>query len=154
MRILRYFSAVFGISFFLLIGFDGHAKLGESSSEIETDREIMSGVHKGIRHAGGHRVHEMTAQGSNVREFVAPNGVVFGVACDGISTYHCTELLGSYKDEYSAAAQDAPRRNGSRSRSVQTSHAIIHTWGHMRNLHFTACDPSLVPSGVSCDDVK
>jgi hypothetical protein len=46
------------------------------------------------------------------------------------------------------------RQHGRRSRSIRTDRVVVEHGGHMRSLTGRAYDPSLVPSGVSPEEIQ
>jgi hypothetical protein len=130
------------------------AGLGERAGVIEADRKVLAAEPRATVAREGYTVERMASAANEVREFVSPSGVVFGVAWDGIAHPDLTRLLASYAPEYrQAAARPSPpgRRRG---RVVRTDRLVVETWGHMRSLHGRAWVPELVPSGVSADAIR
>lgn len=82
----------------------------------------------------GYTVHEIESDASSVREYMAPSGVVFGIAWNGLIHPDLTPLLGSYAVEYRAALKQTPRKPGRRRHQVKSERVIVEKWGHMRNL--------------------
>jgi uncharacterized protein DUF2844 len=130
------------------------ATLGGSADSVETDRKVLSAVHRGITARAGYTVHEVTSDANVVREYVSSSGVVFGIAWNGLSHPDLTPLLGSYADEYRQALRQTPHKPGRRSLQVKANRVVVEKWGHMRNLQGRAYDPALIPKGVSVDEIK
>jgi len=102
--------------------------------------------------AGSYEIHEMvTPQGTTVREFASRSGKVFAVAWKGPFKPDLRQTLGSYFETYRAA----PRAAGStRSHaSVVERDLVVHALGHMRSFSGLAYVPSLVPPGVSPNEL-
>jgi len=130
------------------------ATLGGSVDSIETDRKILAAARGGVTAAGGYSVHEILQDGTAVREYVSPSGVVFGIAWNGLTHPDLTQLLGSYLPQYEEALQRTPRQPGRRSLLVKASDVVVEKWGHMRSLQGRAYSPGLIPPGVSVEDIK
>ncbi len=128
------------------------AVLGESLDSLAADRQRLQGeVHSSAR--DGFSVHEITsANGTVVRQYAAPSGVVFGVSWQGPFVPNLSQLLGAYFPEYQRAVQSAVRRRGPL--SVRTDHLVIQAGGHMRALHGRVYVPQLVPTSVSAEVVR
>jgi hypothetical protein len=92
----------------------------------------------------GHDVHQITAAGGTlVREFVAPSGLVFGVAWEGPNMPDLEALLGSHY----AAFRQAVIASGRRRAAVvlRTGDLVVESGGHMRAFRGRAYLPELVP---------
>jgi len=130
------------------------ATLGEPADSVATDRKALSAVRKATTAGSRYTVQEVESDSTIVREYVAPSGVVFGIAWNGLVHPDLTLLLGSYASEYNDALQRTPRKKGLRRLQVKAERVVVEKWGHMRNLQGRAYDPSLIPSGVSVDEIK
>lgn len=130
------------------------ATLGESVKTVESDRKALSGV-RGATSAGeGYTVQEFESNATTVREYVSPDGIVFGLAWKGLVEPDLTQLLGNYAEEYQQAVREAPHRRGSRRSRVKTDQIVVEKWGHMRSLQGRAYVPDLIPSGVSVNEIR
>jgi hypothetical protein len=89
-----------------------------------------------------------------VREFLTPQGTVFGVAWNGLTTPDLSQLLGSHYDEYQAEAAKSRSPGHRNSHAVRTEKLVVEASGHMRDQRGRAYLPGEVPSGVSLDDIK
>jgi hypothetical protein len=128
------------------------AALGGNLSSIEDDQLKMKGT---LRTTVGERytVHEIqTSQGTLVREYVAPSGVVFAVSWRGPKMPDLRQTLGNYFTQFT----DAPR-------PVHPNHAhfaisepnlVLQSSGHMRAYFGRAYDPQLLPANVPVTDIQ
>jgi hypothetical protein len=134
------------------------ATLGESVDSIESDRKMLSPAKvtsKPISTASAnYTVYQIEYDGTTVREYVSPSGIVFGIAWNGLVNPDLTPLLGTYASEYHEALKQLPRKYGERHLEVKTPHVIVQKWGHMRNLQGRAYVPDLIPAGVSIHEIK
>jgi len=130
------------------------ATLGESSDSISHDKKVLSAVQRSRTVLNGYTVHEIDSAPNVVREYVSASGIVFGIAWQGLIHPDLTRLLGSYAGQYQEALLQTPRIRGSRRLQVKSSGVIVEKWGHMRNLQGRAYVPSLIPPGVSVDEIK
>ena len=145
-----------GLSVALLaIAQQTQAALGESADSVESDRKALSAVKHATTVRNGYTVQEFALDGTLVREYVSPSGIVFGIAWNGLTYPDLTPLLGSYASEYQAALRQTPRRPGLRRHQVvKTDRVVVEKWGHMRNLQGRAYAPALIPPGVNIDAIK
>src|SRR5580765_6849497 len=93
------------------------ASLGGSLPTIESDRAHMKSALVRITRADGYTVHEtLSPTGTTVREYVGPDGIVFGVSWDGQFPPDFRQLLGNYFDQYRNAVQTTTRARKARGR--------------------------------------
>ena len=130
------------------------AILGESAASIESDRNVLSAVERAKAVHDAFTVQEIQSGSTTVREYISPSGVVFGVAWNGLMRPDLTQLLGSYANEYREALRRIPHNRGRSRLQVETSRVVVQQWGHMRNLQGRAYVPSLIPLGVSVDEIR
>ncbi len=128
------------------------AVLGESLDSLAADQQRLQGeAHSTTR--DGFSIHEITsANGTVVRQYAAPSGVVFAVSWQGPFVPDLSQLLGAYFPEYQRAVQSAVRRRGPL--SVRTDHLVVETGGHMRALHGRVYVPDLMPPSVAQEVVR
>ena len=130
------------------------ATLGESVESISSDGKVLSAMQRSTTVLNGYTVHEIESASTIVREYVSTSGMVFGIAWKGLIHPDLTQLLGSYSGEYQEALRQTQRIKGSRRLQVKTSGVVVEKWGHMRNLQGRAYVLSLIPPGVSVDEIK
>lgn len=99
-------------------------------------------------------VREVTSDANIVREYISPSGIIFAFAWNGLSHPDLTSQLGSYAGEYQKALRQSPGQKGKRHSQVKGNRVIVEKWGHMRNMQGRAYIPSLIPTGVSIDEIK
>jgi Protein of unknown function (DUF2844) len=128
------------------------AALGGDTASVLADRDQIEGsVH--ITATASYSVHEITTSfGMTVREYLAPDGKVFGLAWRGPSMPDLRQFLGSYYSQYLQAAS-APHA-GHRHLSVELPALVVHSGGRMRAFAGRAWAPDLIPQNVSADDIK
>ncbi|MGA2518343.1 MAG: DUF2844 domain-containing protein [Thermodesulfobacteriota bacterium] len=134
------------------------AALGESVESIESDGKMLSAVKvtsKPMSTArANYTIYQLEYDGTTVREYASPSGIVFGIAWNGLVNPDLTALLGTYASEYHEALKQTPRKYGERHLEVKAPHVIVQKWGHMRNLQGRAYAPDLIPAGVNVDEIK
>lgn len=130
------------------------AALGEPESSVSLDQQILRGADRQeVRQ--GYKLHQITAaDGSVVKEFVSPAGVVFGVAWQASHMPNLQQLLGSHMAELQVAMQSMTHQPGRRPLIVRTDKLVFVSGGHMRALHGYAYVPGLVPGNVSAEAVQ
>ncbi len=133
------------------------ASLGGDLSSVESDRMKIapSSTTSAVQHDSC-SVQEITeASGTVVREYLTPAGRVFGVAWQGPFTPDMHQILGAYFDRYSSAANEARSGYlGHRPLDIREPNLVVQSAGHMRAFSGRAYDPTLLPEGVSPNDVR
>ncbi len=131
------------------------AVLGAAVASVQEDQLRLAGTRTQSVHAY-HQVHDIVmADGSRIREFVSPSGVVFAVSWDTRFKPDLQALLGTYHAEYDAEAREALRRPGIR-RQLSFKHAdlVLETSGHLNHFSGRAWVPSLTPGGLAGDALR
>ena len=142
---------------FLVLGSPATAlgELGGTLDSIQADQQRMRAEAQ-IQPSQDYTVHEIKAPtGTVVREYVSSSGRVFGVAWQGPFVPDLRQLLGSYFEQYSRAAQaQRASRVGRQPLNIQEEGLVVQTSGHMRAYAGRAYDPGLLPSGVSANVIR
>lgn len=126
--------------------------MGEyAGSVVAEQRHLHAQVRETVRR--GYSMMQLSSEdGLTVREYVAPGGLVFGVAWRGPTMPDLRELLGSYFDQVEQAAQSRLQRRGPM--VVRTKNFVFVSGGHMRSFHGIAYAPNLLPAGVTAEVVR
>jgi len=125
--------------------------LGSSVASISTDQARMKGSIR-ISQAAGYSVHEIQSpMGTSVREYVSPDGKVFGVAWNGPAHPDLQQLLGPYFDTY---VQAAKKRTAHGARRIQVPGLVVELSGHQRAFLGRAYVPEMVPTNVRTETIK
>jgi hypothetical protein len=107
-----------------------------------------------VTNAQGYKFHQITSpNGAVVREYVSPEGKVFGIAWKSPFIPNLQQLLGSYSTQVQQAAQSQTRRRGGPF-VVRTNDFVFVSGGHMQSFHGLAYVPSLLPQNVSAEVVR
>ncbi|WP_429301078.1 DUF2844 domain-containing protein [Paraburkholderia sp. GAS199] len=131
--------------------FAAHATLGQNVSTIDGDQSRMRAVARFAMTQSAYSVHEMTMpSGTLVREYVAPNGIVFGVAWEGPTLPDLKSMLGVSFDQYVSATQT---RRGT-PLAVSSDGLVIYSGGHLRSFAGHAYLPPAVPAGVDVSVIQ
>jgi hypothetical protein len=131
------------------------AVLGEYESSVSLDQQALGGERRELARQG-YKVHQITTlDGTVVKEFVSPAGVVFGVNWQGAHLPDLQQLLGpSHMAELEQATQSRTRRHSGGPLIVRTDKLVFVSGGHMRSFHGYAYVPSLVPTHVAAEVVE
>jgi hypothetical protein len=129
------------------------AVLGEYESSVSVDQQFLKGEDR-QQPRPGYKLHQITAlNGVTVREYVSPDGKVFGVAWSGQFAPNMQQLLGSYFPDLDQAARSQVRRRGG-PLVVRTDRLVLVSAGHLRSFRGHAYVPSLLPNNVSAEVVR
>lgn len=131
------------------------ASLGGNLDSLQADRTKLNASVR-LTEARSYSVHEMTTpQGTVIREYVSPEGRVFGVAWQGPFLPDLHQLLGTYFSHFSAAARKEHEAHvGRRFLVIHDSNLVVETGGRMLSYVGRAFDPSLLPQGVTSDEIR
>ena len=116
-----------------------------------------SGAASSASASASYTVRETTlGNGTVVREYLAADGTVFGVAWRGPQMPDLNEMLGSYFPQYVAGVKAArAARGGARGPvAVDQSSLVVQSGGHMGSFTGRAWLPPALPAGVSGFDIK
>ena len=131
--------------------YSAFAALGGDVTSIQADQAHMRAQRRVIQNAA-YTVHEIQSESTTVvREFVSPDGKVFGISWQGPSRPDLQEMLGNYYSEF-AAARPTRRMHGPV--TIRTQNLVIQSGGHMRALTGRAYVPAMVPAEVRLEDIK
>ncbi|WP_429324689.1 DUF2844 domain-containing protein [Paraburkholderia sp. GAS348] len=127
------------------LSFAAHATLGQNASTVDSDLTRLHAVAHTSTTQSAYSVHLITMpSGTLVREYVAPNGIVFGVAWQGPTLPDLKSMLGTSFDQYVAAT--ATRRGTPL--AVSNNDLVVFSGGHLRAFAGHAYLPQAVPAGV------
>jgi hypothetical protein len=131
------------------------AELGGFVDTVQVDQAKMKATVK-VTQAKSYAIHEMKAPtGTVVREYVSPEGRVFGVAWQGPFLPDLPQILGSYFQQYSTAVQAEHRTYaGHRPVDIQQPRLVVQGGGHMLGHFGRAFVPDMLPEGVSIDAIR
>jgi hypothetical protein len=128
------------------------ATLGETEASIATERQLASASIKETM-LGSYRVHEIQQpSGTVIREYAGLDGKVFAVTWRGPFSPNLRQTLGSFFDQYVAAAPAG--RQDRNHIQVHESNLVVQVGGHMRAYSGRAYLPQALPSGVTPGDLE
>ena len=129
------------------------AVLGEDESSVSLDQEYMRGEIRAEAHQG-YRLHQITCpNGAAVREYVSPEGKVFGISWQAPFMPNLQQLLGSYFTYVQEITRSQVRRRGG-PLVVRKNDFVFVVGGHMRSFHGHAYILGLLPPNVSAEVVQ
>jgi hypothetical protein len=142
----------------LVLPFRAAAALGGDVTSVEADQQQMK-AKRAVQASAKYSVHEITTPyGTVVREYVGPDGKVFGVAWRGPFLPNFQQLLGDSYGTFAQAAQDArsaqPRRSRNAPLAVQKPDLVVRSTGHMRAYVGQAYIPGMIPQGVDVQEIR
>jgi hypothetical protein len=128
------------------------AMLGQPAASVLADQQHMNAQRYTMAN-GGYVVQQLeAADGTVVREYVSPDGMVFGVTWQGAKVPDLAQLLGDFFPVYQAALQVPVRRRGPM--VVHTEALVVEMSGHMRAFSGRAYLPGLVPSALAPEVIQ
>jgi hypothetical protein len=128
------------------------ATLGEVESSVAAEPQLAGASIKETMR-GSYRVHEIQQpSGTVIREYAGLDGKVFAVTWHGPFTVNLRQTLGSYFDQYVAAAPAG--RQDRNHVQVHASNLVVQVGGHMRAYSGRAYLPQALPSGVAAGDLE
>ncbi len=123
------------------------AVLGQRVTSVQSDRARLRGELRAVERQG-YSVQQITAaDGTVIKEYVSPAGMVFGVSWQGPAMPDLSDLLGAYFPEFQKASGTATRRH--RAVAVKTDQVVVESGGHLRAFHGIAYVPGLLPSNLT-----
>ena len=132
-----------------------HAVLGGDIASVLDDRARVKGIRLEAATAPLQvRTHSITlSDGSIIREFVSPAGVVFAVTWSTRLKPDLSALLGAHAATYAAATRDAMQTVPGirRQFALRRGDLVVQSVGHLNSFVGKAYLRSLVPSGVDVD---
>ncbi len=148
-------ALVIGATGVVATALPARAALGGDVSTIQADQLHMQGSRRAIV-AESYTVHEIQgANGTVVREYASPGGIVFAVAWHGPWMPDLRQIMGSYYEQYSQGVQ-AQRSGqlGRRSVMIQEPGLIVQSGGHPRSFAGRAYIPAMLPTSLRAEDIQ
>jgi hypothetical protein len=128
------------------------AVLGEYEGSVSFDRQVLRGEMREEVHTGYNLHQIITSNGAVIREYVSPEGKVFGISWHARFIPNLPQLLGSYFPRVQQAAQAKVQRAGPL--VIQTADFVYFSSGRMMNYHGSAYVPGLLPKNVTAEVVR
>ena len=125
---------------------EARAALGLWQDSVAADAQALKG-NLTTKQMPGYTVQQITrTDGTVLREFVSPEGRVFGIGWQGPTMPNFPQLLGPSYVAFQQATQSVRRRGPL---SVHAGQLVVETGGHLRAFHVRAYLADLLPSGIS-----
>jgi len=135
------------------VAMPGFAALGGGEESVTADQASFHATRTEMSERGAYRLHEMSrGDGTLVREYVNPQGKVFGVSWSGPVLPDLSQLLGSSFAEFQTSVHSKPGRR--RAAAVHNSDLVVESTGHPRAFYGRAYLNSMLPGGVTQDVVQ
>ena len=101
-------------------------------------------------------VHEISSGAQTVHEYVSRQGQVFAVTWQGAVRPNMRQLLGEYFGRFQSAAVVAHQQNPGQHRQFHLARPdlVIVSSGRLRNFRGIAYLPTLMPAGVTADQLQ
>ncbi len=129
------------------------AALGADAGSVPGDAAHLKAQSHGVNSLAGYNIEEMQIpSGTVVKEYVSQNGKVFAVSWRGPTVPDLRQLLGSYFEQYTAAASEPHMSH--RSLTVRREDLVVQSSGRMRAFFGRAYVPSLLPPGFQLQDIQ
>jgi hypothetical protein len=141
---------ILGVLLILTLGaVPAWAVLGQYESSVSLDQQYLRSEDS-VQAFQGYKVHQLTsANGTVIREYVSPQGLVFGVTWRGHFMPNLQQLLGTYVTELQQGQRTQVVRR--RAVTIQGDDFVFSSVGHLRSFRGRAYVPSLVPSNVAVE---
>jgi hypothetical protein len=128
------------------------AALGEYEGSVGLDQQVLRGEMSEEVHTGFKFHQIITSDGAVIREYVSPEGKVFGISWHARFIPNLPQLLGSYFPRVQQAAQSRVQRR--EPLAINTTDFVYFSTGRMMNYHGSAYVPGLLPKNVSAGVVR
>jgi hypothetical protein len=130
------------------------AGLGQPEASVTSDQLHMKSEHR-VQDLQAYKVHELAnTEGAVVREYVSPDGTVFGITWQGRSTPDMNQLLGNYVNNFQTATRDQTQIRQRRGIAIRTSDFVYSNFCRLGVCSGSAYAPKLLPSNVSVEVMR
>jgi len=128
------------------------AALGGDVSSVNSDVQVLGGQHVMVAKVG-YNLHQITRpDGSVIKEFASPAGVVFGISWQGHFVPNLQQLLGTYMTNFQQGQRVQVVRR--RAITIEGDNFVFSSMGHMRSFRGRAYVPGLVPASLTAEVVQ
>jgi Protein of unknown function (DUF2844) len=152
---MRFAKAILSTLLVLALGrMPALAGLGQPEASVTSDQLHMKSEHR-VQDFQAYRVHELAnTEGAVVREYVTPEGTVFGVTWQGRSTPDMNQLLGNYTNNFQTATRDQTQIRQRRGITIRMNDFVYTNFCRMGTCSGSAYVPKLLPSNVSTEVMR
>lgn len=120
----------------------------------ERVENLQASGQKKLSQQSGYTIQESDVNGTAVKEFILPSGIVFAITWRGIKHPDLSSVLGTYNTEFEKLKSQKVKALGRAPIHVQSSKVSVKMSGHMRDVHGEVYDPTLLPADFSIQDLK
>jgi hypothetical protein len=135
----------------MLFTLPASAALGGDATSVTNDQIRMQATLRSTKNQG-YAMHELTSPSGTVREYLTPQGKVFGIAWQGPFRPDFQQLLGTYFQQFIDAGKNHRRGNGPL--VLEQPGLVVYSGGYMRAFFGKAYVPDMLPQGVTADAIK
>jgi Protein of unknown function (DUF2844) len=130
------------------------ASLGGDVTSVQADQaKLQASLQTSSKN--GYEIHEMRAQNNVVVREYESGGKVFGVAWQGPTRPDLQQLLGTYFQQFTQAAQAQKAQRKARGPlTINEPGLVVQMAGHMRSFVGRAYVPGMLPSGVQAQEIQ
>ena len=147
-------SAFAAVVVLVLASAHAWATLGQSEATVTSDR-LQLNSREQVQTFDSYTVHQLTTDaGQTVKEFVSPQGIVFGVSWQGRSVPYMTQLLGTYVNNLQTATAAQKRILPRRGIAVTTNDFVYSNFCRMQMCSGQAYVVSILPRNVSAGAIR
>jgi hypothetical protein len=152
---MNYAKAILSAVLVLALGsMPAWAGLGQPEASVTSDQLHMKSEHR-VQDFQAYKVHELAnTEGAVVREYVSPDGTVFGITWQGRSTPDMNQLLGNYVNNFQTATRDQTQIRQRRGITIRTNDFVYSNFCRMGVCSGSAYAPKLLPSNVSAEVMR
>jgi hypothetical protein len=152
---MNYAKAILSAVLVLALGsMPAWAGLGQPEASVTSDQLHMKSEHR-VQDFQAYKVHELAnTEGAVVREYVSPDGTVFGITWQGRSTPDMNQLLGNYVNNFQTATRDQTQIRQRRGIAIRTNDFVYSNFCRMGVCSGSAYAPKLLPSNVSAEVMR
>jgi hypothetical protein len=152
---MSYAKAILSAVLVLALGsMPAWAGLGQPEASVTSDQLHMKSEHR-VQDFQAYKVHELAnTEGAVVREYVSPEGTVFGISWQGRSTPDMNQLLGNYVNNFQTATRDQTQIRQRRGITIRTNDFVYSNFCRMGVCSGSAYAPKLLPSNVSAEVMR
>jgi hypothetical protein len=152
---MNYAKAILSAVLVLALGsMPAWAGLGQPEASVTSDQLHMKSEHR-VQDFQAYKVHELAnTEGAVVREYVSPEGTVFGITWQGRSTPDMNQLLGNYVNNFQTATRDQTQIRQRRGITIKTNDFVYTNFCRMGVCSGSAYAPKLLPGNVSAEVVR
>jgi hypothetical protein len=152
---MSYAKAILSALLVLALGsMPARAGLGQPEASVTSDQLHMKSEHR-VQDFQAYKVHELAnTEGAVVREYVSPEGTVFGISWQGRSTPDMNQLLGNYVNNFQTATRDQTQIRQRRGITIKTNDFVYTNFCRMGVCSGSAYAPRLLPNNVSAEVMR